>query len=110
MGIIAWILLGLVSGLLAQRLLPGAQGPALTCATGVCGALFGSWTAVRLFRTQALSAFFGIPAWLAAVTGAAIFLLASRARTGRSAERRPKEKRVLVTVPVRRHDAYLQCQ
>ena len=41
MGVIAWILLGLVSGLLAQLLLPGgnAQGRTLTCVTCVCGAL-----------------------------------------------------------------------
>ena len=72
----------LLSGLLAQRLLPGS-----------------------LFRAQALSAFFGVPVWLAALTGAAILLLACRTRTGRSAEPRPKEKGVLVAVSVRRCDA-----
>jgi uncharacterized membrane protein YeaQ/YmgE (transglycosylase-associated protein family) len=84
MGIIAWILLGLVPGLLAQRLLPGrnAQGLALTCATAVCGALSGGWTAVSLVRT----------------------------RTGGPAEPRLKKKAVPVTVPVRRHDAYLKCR
>jgi hypothetical protein len=37
MGIVTWILLGLVSGLLARRLLPGwnAQGIALTCVVPV---------------------------------------------------------------------------
>jgi uncharacterized membrane protein YeaQ/YmgE (transglycosylase-associated protein family) len=106
MGIIAWILLGLVSGLLAQRLLPGrnAQGLVLTCAAGVCGALFGGWAAVSLFHTQALNEFFSIPAWLTALIGAAIFLLASRKCTGGSIEPRRKQKGVPMAVPVPRRD------
>jgi uncharacterized membrane protein YeaQ/YmgE (transglycosylase-associated protein family) len=106
MGIIAWILLGLVSGLLAHRLLPGpnAQRFALTCAAGVCGALFGGWASVSLLHTQTLNSFFSIPAWLTALTGAAIFLLACRGLPGGPAEPWPKGRSVPVTVPVRRHD------
>ncbi len=39
MGIIAWIVLGLGSGLLANMLIPGrrSQGLILTCVTGVVG-------------------------------------------------------------------------
>jgi uncharacterized membrane protein YeaQ/YmgE (transglycosylase-associated protein family) len=107
MGIIAWILLGLVSGLLARRLLPGrnAQGPVPTCAAGVCGALFGGWAAVSLFRMQALSVFFSIPAWLTALIGAAIFLLASRTPAGGPAGPWRKSKAVPAVVPVRRRGA-----
>jgi uncharacterized membrane protein YeaQ/YmgE (transglycosylase-associated protein family) len=106
MGIIAWILLGLASGLLARRLLPGgsAQELSLTCAAGVCGALFGGWAAVGLFRSQALDVFFSIPAWLAALFGAAAFLLAAGALTGGPIEPRQKGKGVPVAVPVRRRD------
>jgi uncharacterized membrane protein YeaQ/YmgE (transglycosylase-associated protein family) len=102
MGIIAWVILGLVSGLLAQRLLPGrsAHRLILTCVTGVCGALSGGWAAVSLFHTQALNAFFSIPAWLTALTGAAIFLLASRTLSGRSGEPWPKGKGAPIPVPV----------
>ena len=43
MGIIAWIVLGLGAGLLANMLIPGrrSQGLILTCVTGVVGALAG---------------------------------------------------------------------
>ena len=45
MGIIAWIVLGLAAGLLANMLIPGrrSQGLILTCVTGVAGALLGGW-------------------------------------------------------------------
>ena len=41
MGIIAWIVLGLVAGLLAHMLIPGkrSQGLILTCVIGIAGAL-----------------------------------------------------------------------
>jgi uncharacterized membrane protein YeaQ/YmgE (transglycosylase-associated protein family) len=41
MGIIAWIVLGLGAGLLANMLIPGrrSQGLVLTCLIGVAGAL-----------------------------------------------------------------------
>ena len=46
MGIIAWIVLGLGAGLLANMLIPGrrSQGLILTCVIGVAGALLGGWT------------------------------------------------------------------
>jgi uncharacterized membrane protein YeaQ/YmgE (transglycosylase-associated protein family) len=107
MGVIAWIFLGLISGLLALWLLPGrkAQGFIPTCAAEVCGALFGGGAAVSLFHAQSLNSFFSIPAWLTALTGAAIFLLACRGLPGGSAEAWPKGKGVPVVVPVRRRDA-----
>ncbi len=51
MGIIAWIVLGLGAGLLANMLIPGkrSQGLILTCAIGVAGALLGGWAATRIF-------------------------------------------------------------
>jgi uncharacterized membrane protein YeaQ/YmgE (transglycosylase-associated protein family) len=44
MGIIAWIVLGLASGLLANMLIHGkrSQGLILTCLIGVAGALGGA--------------------------------------------------------------------
>jgi uncharacterized membrane protein YeaQ/YmgE (transglycosylase-associated protein family) len=106
MGIIAWILLGLVSGLLAHWLLPGrnARGFVLTCTAAVCGALFGGWAAVSLLHAQTSNSFFSIPAWLTALTGAAIFVLACRGFPRGSAEPWPKGKSVPVVVPVRRRD------
>jgi uncharacterized membrane protein YeaQ/YmgE (transglycosylase-associated protein family) len=52
MGIIAWIILGLGAGLIANMLIPGrrSQGLILTCLIGVAGALAGGWVATRLFH------------------------------------------------------------
>ena len=51
MGIIAWIILGLAAGLLANMLIPGkrSQGLILTCLIGIAGALGGGWVATELF-------------------------------------------------------------
>jgi uncharacterized membrane protein YeaQ/YmgE (transglycosylase-associated protein family) len=52
MGVIAWIILGLGTGLIANVLIPGrrSQGLILTCLTGIAGGLAGGW-AVHGHRT-----------------------------------------------------------
>jgi uncharacterized membrane protein YeaQ/YmgE (transglycosylase-associated protein family) len=77
MGIIAWIVLGLGAGLLANLLIPGrrSQGLILTCVIGVAGALAGGWAATRLFHVHTLNGFFNLSTWLTAVAGAAVLLL-----------------------------------
>ena len=49
MGIIAWIILGLGAGLLANMLIPGKrqQGLIITCLIGIAGALGGGWAATK---------------------------------------------------------------
>ena len=91
MGIIAWIVLGLVAGLLANLLIPGrrSQGLIITCVIGIAGALLGGWLATRLFHVHTLHGFFNLSTWLTAIAGAAILLLAlhlitSRGNVGRS--------------------------
>ena len=78
MSIIAWIVLGLGSGLLANVLVPGgrSQGIILTCVIGVAGALGGGWVATRLFHVHTLNGFFNLSTWLTAIAGAAVLLLA----------------------------------
>ena len=78
MGIIAWIILGLVAGLLANVLVPGrrSEGLILTCVIGIVGALLGGWVATKLFHIHSLQGFFNISTWLTAIVGAAILLLA----------------------------------
>jgi uncharacterized membrane protein YeaQ/YmgE (transglycosylase-associated protein family) len=95
MGIIAWIVLGLGAGLLANMLIPGkrSQGLILTCVIGVAGALGGGWVATRLFHVHTLHGFFNLSTWLTAIAGAAVLLLAyhlisSRSGAGRT-RRRP---------------------
>ena len=86
MGIIAWIVLGLVAGLLANMLIPGrrSQGLILTCAIGVAGALLGGWLATKLFHIHSLHGFFNISTWLTAIIGAAVLLLAYHLFTAQS--------------------------
>jgi uncharacterized membrane protein YeaQ/YmgE (transglycosylase-associated protein family) len=94
MGIIAWIVLGLAAGLLANMLVPGrrSQGLILTCVIGIVGALLGGWVATKLFHIHSLHGFFNVSTWITAIIGAAILLLAfhliterrSSSRSGRS--------------------------
>jgi uncharacterized membrane protein YeaQ/YmgE (transglycosylase-associated protein family) len=85
MGIIAWIVLGLGSGLLANMLIPGRrqQGLVLTCVIGVVGALLGGWLATKLFHIHTLHGFFNLSTWLTAIAGAAVLLLAYHLFTSR---------------------------
>jgi uncharacterized membrane protein YeaQ/YmgE (transglycosylase-associated protein family) len=77
MGIIAWIVLGLVAGLLANLLIPGrrSQDLIVTCVIGILGALGGGWLATQLFHVHTLHGFFNLSTWLTAIVGAAILLL-----------------------------------
>jgi uncharacterized membrane protein YeaQ/YmgE (transglycosylase-associated protein family) len=96
MGIIAWIILGLVAGLLANMLIPGkrSQGLILTCLIGIAGALGGGWVATKLFHVHTLHGFFNLSTWITAIVGAAVLLLVfhlltrnSSSRSGRFAHR-----------------------
>ncbi|HYV79887.1 MAG TPA: GlsB/YeaQ/YmgE family stress response membrane protein [Streptosporangiaceae bacterium] len=86
MGIIAWIVLGLGAGLLANMLIPGrrSQGLVITCVIGIAGALLGGWLATKLFHVVTLHGFFNLSTWLTAIAGAAILLLAYHLVTSRS--------------------------
>ena len=89
MGIIAWIILGLAAGLLANMLIPGkrSQGLIFTCLIGVAGALLGGWVATKLFHIHSLQGFFNLSTWITAIIGAAVLLLAFHLITGRSSSR-----------------------
>jgi uncharacterized membrane protein YeaQ/YmgE (transglycosylase-associated protein family) len=89
MGIIAWIILGLGAGLLANMLIPGKRpGLILTCLIGIAGALLGGWAATKLFHIHSLQGFFNLSTWLTAIAGAAVLLLAGYLVTGRSGRSR----------------------
>jgi uncharacterized membrane protein YeaQ/YmgE (transglycosylase-associated protein family) len=89
MGIIAWIVLGLGAGLLANMLIPGrrSQGLLLTCVIGVAGALLGGWVATKLFHVVTLHGFFNLSTWLTAIAGAAVLLLVFHLVTSRNTGR-----------------------
>jgi len=89
MGIIAWIVLGLGAGLLANMAVPGprSQGLIVTCLIGVAGALGGGWVATKLFHVVTLHGFFNLSTWLTAIAGAAVLLLAYHLVTSRGSGR-----------------------
>jgi uncharacterized membrane protein YeaQ/YmgE (transglycosylase-associated protein family) len=89
MGIIAWIVLGLAAGLLANMLIPGkrSQGLVITCLIGIAGALGGGWAATRLFHIHTLHGFFNLSTWLTAIVGSAVLLVAYRVIDGQGGHR-----------------------
>ena len=76
MGIIGWIVLGFVAGLLAKRLMPGAErvGFLLTTLLGIGGALLGGFIATALGFGDPVDEFFDISTWVAAIAGALLIL------------------------------------
>jgi uncharacterized membrane protein YeaQ/YmgE (transglycosylase-associated protein family) len=48
MGILAWIILGLIAGFLAQALVGGGYGLLGTIVLGIIGAVVGGWLAAQL--------------------------------------------------------------
>ncbi len=86
MGIIAWIVLGLGAGLLANMAIPGKrqQGLFLTCLIGIAGALLGGWAATTIFHFRGLNGVFNASTWLTAIAGAAALLLAYHLVTSQS--------------------------
>jgi uncharacterized membrane protein YeaQ/YmgE (transglycosylase-associated protein family) len=80
MGIIAFIILGLLAGIIAKALLPGEDpgGIIITTIIGVVGALLGGFLAGLLFGADPLDEFFDISTWLTAIVGAIILLIVYR--------------------------------
>jgi uncharacterized membrane protein YeaQ/YmgE (transglycosylase-associated protein family) len=80
MGIIGWILLGLLAGIIAKAVLPGDDpgGIIVTTIIGVVGALLGGLIARALDIGDPIDEFFDISTWLAAIIGAIGLLLVYR--------------------------------
>jgi uncharacterized membrane protein YeaQ/YmgE (transglycosylase-associated protein family) len=94
MGIIAWIILGIGAGLIANMLIPGrrSQGLILTCLIGIAGALLGGWAATKIFHIHTLHGFFNASTWLTAIVGAAVLLLIAHL-VSTNGSRRPVRRR-----------------
>jgi uncharacterized membrane protein YeaQ/YmgE (transglycosylase-associated protein family) len=84
MGIIAFIILGLLAGLIAKALLPGDDpgGLIVTALIGIGGALIGGFLAGAIFDADPLDEFFDLSTWLTAIVGAVVLLLAYRLFVG----------------------------
>ena len=85
MGIIGWIVLGLLAGAIAKALLPGDDpgGIIVTMLIGVVGAILGGFIAGVLFDSDPVDEFFDLSTWIAAIVGAIVLLLIYRMVTGR---------------------------
>lgn len=76
MGIIAFIILGLLAGAIAKAVMPGADpgGFIVTAIIGIVGALLGGFIAAALFDAHPLDEFFDISTWLTAIIGSIVLL------------------------------------
>ncbi|NXY95735.1 GlsB/YeaQ/YmgE family stress response membrane protein [Streptomyces sp. BR123] len=85
MGIIGWILLGLLAGILAKLLMPGRDpgGIIVTILIGVAGALLGGWLGKVIFGVESIDGFFELSTWIAAIVGSLILLAVYRLVAGR---------------------------
>jgi uncharacterized membrane protein YeaQ/YmgE (transglycosylase-associated protein family) len=83
MGIIGWIVLGLLAGAIAKLILPGDDpgGFIVTTLIGIAGALLGGFIASALGIGD-LDEFFDIGTWLIAIGGALLLLMIYRLVVG----------------------------
>jgi len=89
MGIIAFIILGLIAGAIAKAILPGDDpgGIIVTTLIGIAGAIIGGFIAAAIFDAHPLDEFFDLSTWLTAIIGSIILLLIYRLVVGRRTNR-----------------------
>ncbi|MDQ0619179.1 GlsB/YeaQ/YmgE family stress response membrane protein [Arthrobacter globiformis] len=83
MGILGFLILGLIAGAIAKAILPGRQGGGwlVTLLLGVVGAILGGWIGSLIFG-GGLGSFFNLRTWLLAILGSVIALGVFAATTG----------------------------
>lgn len=86
MGIISWIVLGLLAGAIAKFLLPGRDPGGLVGTTliGIAGAFIGGWLSARLLDRPIANQFFDAATWCSAIGGSLVLLVAYRLLFGHS--------------------------
>ncbi|GGZ20134.1 transglycosylase [Streptomyces inusitatus] len=89
MGIISWIILGLLAGAIAKLLLPGRDpgGLIITTLIGVVGASLGGWISARFFDRPFTKDFYDGTTWAAAIGGSLVLLIGYRLLFGHSRSR-----------------------
>jgi len=83
MGIIGWILLGLIAGAIAKLILPGDDpgGIIVTIIIGIVGAIVGGYIAKALnFGSD--KHFFDLKTWVIAIAGSLLLLIIYRVVAG----------------------------
>ncbi|WP_199443659.1 GlsB/YeaQ/YmgE family stress response membrane protein [Umezawaea beigongshangensis] len=75
MGILGWIVLGLIAGAIAKAIMPGKDpgGIIVTILLGIVGAVLGGFIGRAIFGTD-IGTFFDLSTWLLAILGALIVL------------------------------------
>ena len=86
MGILGWIVLGLIAGAIAKAIMPGRDqgGIIITMLLGIVGAIIGGFIGQALFGTD-INTFFDLSTWLLAILGSLVVLGIYRLVTGNSA-------------------------
>jgi uncharacterized membrane protein YeaQ/YmgE (transglycosylase-associated protein family) len=89
MGILGWIVLGILAGAIAKAILPGDDpgGIIVTMIIGIVGAVLGGFLATVLFGQDTLDEFFDVSTWLTAIVGSIILLVLYRLVVGRGRRR-----------------------
>ncbi|GGV81396.1 GlsB/YeaQ/YmgE family stress response membrane protein [Streptomyces griseoloalbus] len=89
MGIIAWIVIGLLAGAIAKALMPGKDpgGIIITMLIGIVGGLLGGFLGKVIFGVDSIDGFFDLSTWIAAIVGSVILLALYRLFTGRGHRR-----------------------
>ena len=85
MGILAFLLLGLLAGAIAKAIMPGDDrgGIIVTMLLGVIGAFLGGLVGGALFNVDPVDEFFDVSTWLTAIVGSLVVLAIYRAVAGR---------------------------
>jgi uncharacterized membrane protein YeaQ/YmgE (transglycosylase-associated protein family) len=89
-GIIGWIILGLLAGVIAKALLPGDDpgGFIITTIIGVIGAVVAGFIAQAIGFGDPIDEFFDWSTWIAAIIGSVVLLVIYRAIVGARGPRR----------------------
>lgn len=76
MGILGWIVLGLIAGAIAKAIKPGEQGGGwlATLLLGIVGAVVGGWIGSAVFG-EGVDQFWYLSSWLLAIGGSLIVLV-----------------------------------
>lgn len=76
MGLVAFLILGLLAGAVVKAVSPGRDpaGLAVTMAIAVVGAVLGGYLASRALGIDAMQQFFDVTTWVTAVAGSLLVL------------------------------------
>jgi uncharacterized membrane protein YeaQ/YmgE (transglycosylase-associated protein family) len=89
MGILGWIVLGLIAGAIAKLIMPGDDpgGIIVTMLLGIIGAVLGGFLGSRIFGIG-LQTFWNLQTWIVAIIGSLVLLIIYRLIAGRRAASR----------------------